>query len=335
MSCCLKVPITFLVLIYLQSLLPQPSIYGNIVKHLNHAVESQQFDEDLLDKLFSLADEIKENPKKYQLPGKILATVFYEPSTRTRLSFESAMLQLGGKVISTENAKEFSSVSKGESLEDSMRVISGYADIIALRHFEIGAAKRASEASHVPIVNAGDGAGQHPTQALLDLYTIKSRFQDPNGLTVSMVGDLKYGRTVRSLCYLLGRFYKLKLIFVAPPICAMADDIKTFLDNNEVSWKELDFEEALSQSDCVYMTRVQKERFLHMENYSKAADKYRIDSDTLPRLKENAIVMHPLPREREISPDVDDDPRMIYFEQAQNGVWIRMALILMLLSDDI
>lgn len=303
------------------------------MNRLYHAIESQQFDKETLDRIFELADEIREHPKKYQLPGKIMATLFYEPSTRTRLSFESAMLQLKGNVISTENAKEFSSFSKGESLEDTIKVVSGYADIIAIRHFEIGAAKRAASVSKVPIVNAGDGAGQHPTQALLDLYTIQRHFKDLDGLTVSMVGDLKYGRTTRSLCYLLGRFFKVKLIFVAPPICAMADDIKTFLNNNQIVWQELDFDDALGMSDCIYMTRVQKERFLHMENYAKAANKYRIDGSTLPKLKQNAIVMHPLPREREISPEVDEDPRMIYFEQAQNGVWIRMALILLLLGE--
>ncbi len=302
------------------------------MKKLEHAIESQQFDKDTLDYLFRLASEIKDDRTKYQLPGKILATLFYEPSTRTRLSFESAMLQLGGQVISTENAKEFSSNTKGESLEDTIKVVSGYADIVAIRHFEIGAAKRAASISSIPIVNAGDGAGQHPTQALLDLYTIQDHFEDLNGLTVAMVGDLKYGRTTRSLCYLLGRFFKVNIIFVAPPICAMADDIKAYLDSNSIPWKEMDFEHAVELADCIYMTRVQKERFLHMENYSKAADKYRIDLDTLHLLKDNAIVLHPLPREQEISPEVDHDPRMIYFEQAQNGVWVRMALIKMLLD---
>jgi aspartate carbamoyltransferase catalytic subunit len=299
----------------------------------DHVIESQQFDKETLDKLFGLADELRDNPDKYKLPGKIMASLFYEPSTRTRLSFESAMLKLGGSVISTENAKEFSSFSKGESLEDSIKVISGYADIIALRHFEIGAAKKAATSSSIPVVNAGDGAGQHPTQALLDLYTIQRHFQKLDGLTVAMVGDLRYGRTTRSLCYLLGRFFDIRIIFVAPPICTMADDIKEFLDKQNRSWQELDFEEALSKADCIYMTRVQKERFLHMENYAKAANKYQINKSSLPKMKSNAIVMHPLPREREISPEVDDDPRMIYFEQAQNGVWIRMALILMLIGD--
>lgn len=303
---------------------------------LKHVIESQQFDEQLLNRVFSLADQMRLNPRPYQLSGKILATLFYEPSTRTRLSFESAMLQLGGQVISTENAKEFSSFSKGESLEDTIEVISGYADIIALRHFEIGAAKRAASMSSIPILNAGDGAGQHPTQALLDLYTIQRHFKDINGLTICMVGDLRYGRTVRSLCYLFGRFYNVNLIFVSPIMCRMADDICQFLDENGIKYRqEENFNEAVKQSDCIYMTRVQKERFLDMERYLKAINQYRIDVSTLPFIKDNAIIMHPLPREQEISPDVDSDPRMIYFEQAKNGVWIRMALMAMLLYQDI
>ena len=304
------------------------------MKKLKHIVESQQFDKELFAHLFSLADSMKTNPSDYQMKDKILATLFYEPSTRTRLSFESAMLQLGGKVIATESAKEFSSFTKGESLEDTITVTSGYADIIALRHFEIGAAKRAASVSSKPIINAGDGAGQHPTQALLDLYTIQGHFPDINDLTVCMVGDLRYGRTVRSLCYLLGRFYKPRIIFVAPKICRMAEDIREYLTKNGVHWEEMDFENALKVSDCIYMTRIQKERFLDMNRYSQAVDHYRIDNSTIPLIKKNSIVLHPLPREKEISPEVDSDPRMKYFEQAQNGIWVRMALIHMLLSED-
>lgn len=305
------------------------------MSQFNHIVESQQFNEHILETIFAMADKMRIDPNAYQTPGKILATVFYEPSTRTRLSFESAMLLLGGRVISTENAKEFSSFSKGESLEDSIKTISGYADIIALRHFEIGSAKRAAAVSKIPIINAGDGAGQHPTQALLDLYTIKSHFEDINGITICMTGDLRYGRTVRSLCYLLGRFYKAKLLFVAPEICRMENDIRDFLDSYGVHWEEKDFHEALVESDCIYMTRVQKERFLDMKDYSQAVDKYRIDRSTLPYIRDNAIVMHPLPRESEIHPEVDDDPRMIYFQQAHNGVLVRMALISLLLNSEI
>ncbi len=305
------------------------------MEHLSHIIESQQFSEYIIDEIFSRADSIRKDAGPFQIPRKILATLFYEPSTRTRLSFESAMLQLGGRVISTENAKEFSSFSKGESLEDSIKVVSGYADIIALRHFEIGAAKRASRVSAKPIINAGDGAGQHPTQALLDLYTIKSYFENINELTICMVGDLRYGRTTRSLCYLLGRFTKARIIFVAPEICRMAADIRTFLDDNGVRWEERDFKQGLAEADCIYMTRVQKERFLDMKIYEQAVNQYKIDSSVLPQIKKNAIVMHPLPRESEIAPEVDDDPRMVYFEQAQNGVWVRMALISLMLNPNI
>ncbi|OGG94127.1 MAG: aspartate carbamoyltransferase [Candidatus Lambdaproteobacteria bacterium RIFOXYD2_FULL_50_16] len=300
---------------------------------LKHVYESQQFTQEFLDQLFILADQMRIDASKHQLPGKILASLFYEPSTRTRLSFEAAMLRLGGQVISTEMAKEFSSHSKGESLEDSIKVIGAYADVIALRHHEIGAAKRAALASSVPLINAGDGAGQHPTQALLDLYTIQRQFGEIDGLTVAMVGDLLYGRTTRSLCYLLGKFYKVKLIFVAPPICRMANDILSFLGEHGVSWsEETDLEKAAAQADCIYMTRVQKERFLDMERYQEAAQKYKIGPSMLEHIRPNAIVMHPLPRLEEISAEVDQDPRMVYFDQAANGLWVRMALIKSLLD---
>lgn len=302
---------------------------------LEHVVESQQFDRPLLERIFKLASDIRKNPTPYQQTGKILSTIFYEPSTRTRLSFETAMLKLGGNVIGTENAGDFSSVSKGETLEDTIRITSGYANIIALRHFEIGAAKKASKASDVPIINAGDGAGQHPTQALLDLYTIQDKFQKVDDLTISMVGDLKYGRTVRSLCYLLGRFKNVKIIFVAPKICQMNDDIKDYLDSVGIPWEEeSNLNNAAQKSDVIYMTRIQRERFLDMKEYEEAAHLYKIDNSTLPFLKEKSIVMHPLPRLDEIAAEVDNDPRMVYFEQAKNGLWIRMALIVMLLSPE-
>jgi len=302
------------------------------VEKLNHIIESQQFDRELLDYIFSLADLMKTDPSPFQIPGKIMATLFYEPSTRTRLSFESAMLQLGGNVISTESAQEFSSFSKGESLEDTIKVTAGYADIIALRHFEIGSAKLAASVSSKPIINAGDGAGQHPTQALLDLYTIRNHFNNINNLTVCMIGDLRYGRTVRSLCYLLGRFYNPRILFVSPKICRMEEDIRQFLTKNDVQWEEMDFQTAIKEADCIYMTRIQKERFLDMNLYAQAIDQFRLDKSVLPMIKPRAIVMHPLPREKEIHPELDDDPRMVYFEQAQNGVWIRMALIHLLLT---
>lgn len=301
-----------------------------------HITESQQFTLPFMNRIFTLAEEMRQDPKRYQLPGKIMATLFYEPSTRTRLSFETAMLRLGGSVIGSEMAQEFSSHSKGETLQDSIKVISNYADVIAIRYHEIGGAKVAEEASSVPVINAGDGAGQHPTQALLDLYTINRNFGKIDDLTILMVGDLLYGRTVRSLCYLLGRFYRVKLIFVSPPICRMGEDIKTFLDEHEVDWREEeDFDKALGEADCIYMTRIQKERFLDMARFEAASNKYRIDAGKMKLAKESAIVMHPLPRREEIDPAVDDDPRMKYFEQAANGVWVRMALIAYLLDEDL
>ncbi len=299
---------------------------------MHHIVESQQFTLAFLNQIYRLADEMQLDPRPYFMPNKIMATVFFEPSTRTRLSFESAMHRLGGNVISTEKAAEFSSHSKGESLEDSIRVLSGYADVIALRHFEIGSAKRAAKVSQVPVINAGDGAGQHPTQSLLDLYTIQANFGKIDGLTIALVGDLLYGRTVRSLCYLLGRFYQVKLLFVSPSICRMGQDIKDFLTGHNLPWEEVeDFNAALRAADCVYMTRIQKERFLDMDLYNNALNQYRIDKTKTPLLKEQAIVMHPLPRLDEINKEVDSDPRMKYFQQAANGVWVRMALITSLL----
>lgn len=301
---------------------------------IKHVLEAQQFDRALMEEIFRLSEQMRENPSAYQLKDKILATIFYEPSTRTRLSFEAAMHRLGGGVISTENAREFSSHTKGESLEDSIKVISGYADIVAIRHFEIGAAKTAASVSSIPIMNAGDGAGQHPTQSLLDMYTIQRHFPSIDGLTVCMVGDLKYGRTVRSLCYLLSRFSNIKLLFVAPKVCEMNWDIKEYLDEKNIEWEEVsDFPEAAERADVIYMTRVQKERFLDMGRYEEANNKYRIDDTIMQKLKDTSIVLHPLPRLFEIPAEYDDDPRMVYFEQAHNGVWVRMALISMLLGN--
>lgn len=305
-----------------------------MLQKLKHVLEAQQFDLELLKQIFNLANQMRVDASSFQI-NQILATIFYEPSTRTRLSFETAMLKLGGKVISTEKAKEFSSFTKGETLEDSIKVISNYADIIALRHFEIGAAKQASVVSSVPLINAGDGAGQHPTQSLLDLYTIENHFpQNIEHLTISLVGDLKYGRTVRSLCYLLSHYKKIKLIFVAPKICEMAWDIKSFLDKLNISWKETpNFNEAMSESDVIYMTRVQKERFLDMDRYKEACNIYKLDEHNIHCLPKHAIVLHPLPRLDEISATLDTDPRMVYFEQAKNGIWVRMALIYILLNN--
>ena len=267
------------------------------------------------------------------LDGCIMASLFYEPSTRTRFSFESAMLRLGGSVITTENAREFSSAAKGESLADSTRIMNGYADVIVMRHNEAGSAARAAEISTIPVINAGDGAGQHPTQALLDLYTIADAFSGIDGLKIAMVGDLRYGRTVRSLSYLLTKYADLEIIFVSPPVCRMEGDIKAYLDKNEISWREeADLDHVASEVDCVYMTRIQKERFHDPEDYKQAAGKYILTPERVRTMKPDAIIMHPLPRVDEIPKVVDDDPRARYFQQAQNGLYIRMALLYLLLS---
>ncbi|MDH4121711.1 MAG: aspartate carbamoyltransferase [Deltaproteobacteria bacterium] len=298
---------------------------------IRHIIESQQFDSGFLSALFQHSQDLSRSGRGGPLggTGTIMASLFYEPSTRTRFSFESAMYRLGGNVITTENAREFSSFAKGESLEDSIRILSGYADIIVMRHNEIGAAKRAASISSVPVLNAGDGAGQHPTQALLDLYTLHQKFHRLDNLRVAMVGDLRYGRTVRSLAYLLAKFKGVHLVFVAPEVCQMHDDILAYLDRQGVSYENnTNLDAVLPQVDCVYMTRIQKERFLDLNEYAEAAGKYRLSEENVHRMAPEAIIMHPLPRVEEIAPEVDSDPRAFYFHQAQNGLWVRMALIL-------
>lgn len=307
---------------------------------LKHVVESQQFDRELLESVFRTADEMKkdlygERRLAKVLDGKIMASLFYEPSTRTRFSFESAMRRLGGDVITTENAREFSSAAKGESLSDSTRIMNGYADIIVMRHNEAGSAVRAAEISSIPIINAGDGAGQHPTQALLDIYTIVDAFPEMNNLKIALVGDLRYGRTVRSLSYLLSKYENMEIIFVSPPVCKMESDIKAYLDKYDVPWREeTDLADVAREADCVYMTRIQKERFHSIDDYQEAASKYILTPDMVSEMKPDAIIMHPLPRVDEIPPEVDDAPQARYFEQAQNGLYIRMALLYLLLKND-
>ena len=300
---------------------------------VRHIVESQQFDKEFLADLFQRAEYFSTHGKITDLAGHTLASLFYEPSTRTRFSFEAAMYRLGGNVITTENAREFSSLAKGESLEDTIRIISGYVDVIVMRHNEIGAAKRAAEISTVPIINGGDGAGQHPTQALLDLYTLHQKFGRLEGLKVAMVGDLRYGRTVRSLTYLLAKYDGVELIFVAPPVSRMHDDIKDYLDRVGVTWREEeDLEAVLPKVHSVYMTRIQKERFLDQAEFEQASNAYRLTPENLATMAPGAALLHPLPRLDEIDPAVDGDPRALYFQQARNGLWIRMAIIQYLLS---
>jgi len=301
-----------------------------IGSRLRHVVESQQFSRPLLEELLDRADEMKRQPHHFsgRLAGQVMAALFYEPSTRTRLSFEAAMLRLGGRTMGTDNAREFSSAAKGETLEDTIRIVSGYADVIVLRHNEEGAAKRAAAVSSVPVINAGDGPGQHPTQALLDLYTIRDELGHIDGIRIAMVGDLANGRTVRSLTYLLSKFRDIRICFVAPPQVAMREDIKDHLDEHHVPWVETqDLDAVLPQVDVIYQTRIQKERFADEADYLALKGVYRISSATLERMKKDAIVMHPLPRVDEIAPEVDADPRAAYFRQARNGLFIRMALL--------
>ena len=306
-----------------------------ITSKMRHVVESQQFSRALLEELFARADEMKREPHRFigRLAGQVMAALFYEPSTRTRLSFEAAMLRLGGTTMGTDNAREFSSAAKGETLEDTIRIVSGYADVIVIRHNEEGAARRAAAVSSVPIINAGDGPGQHPTQALLDLYTIRDELNRIDGVRVAMVGDLANGRTVRSLTYLLSKFMDIKVWFVAPPQVAMGEELKTHLDENGVPWVETqDLNAALPEVDVVYMTRIQKERFADPEAYNAVKGVYRMDREAAALMRKYAILMHPLPRVDEIAPEVDDDPRAAYFRQARNGLHVRMALLDRLLS---
>jgi aspartate carbamoyltransferase catalytic subunit len=303
---------------------------------MRHIIEVEQFERPWTEALFRQSDEMRTvAPADRPLTGKILATLFYEPSTRTRLSFESAMLRLGGEVISTENAREFSSALKGETVEDTVRIIGGYADGIVIRHHEQGAAARAARVSPVPVINGGDGPGEHPTQALLDLYTIHHELGTFDGLTISLVGDLRYGRAVRSLALLLGMSKRTKLIFVSPPAVPMGDDVKHYLDTQGVDWHdEENLLEAVAESDVVYQTRIQRERFATPDEARAAEGHYIVTPDTMKSMKPDAILLHPLPRVAEIAADVDHDPRAAYFRQARNGVFVRMALLNELLGTE-
>src|SRR5467141_3003598 len=301
-----------------------------IGSRLQHVIESQQFSRPLLEELLDRAEEMKAQPHHFsgRLNGQVMAALFYEPSTRTRLSFEAAMLRLGGRTMGTDNAREFSSAAKGETIEDTIRIVSGYSDVIVLRDYEEGAARRAAAVSSVPVINAGDGPGQHPTQALLDLYTIRDELGHIDGIRIAMVGDLANGRTVRSLAYLLSKFRDIRISFVAPPQVAMRDDLKTHLDEHHISWVETeDLESVLPEVDVVYMTRIQKERFADPDAYNAVKGIYRLDARSLALMRKYSIVMHPLPRIDEIAPEVDEDPRAAYFRQARNGLPVRMALL--------
>ncbi|KEI09251.1 aspartate carbamoyltransferase catalytic subunit [Clostridium sp. K25] len=287
-----------------------------------------------LDDIFSLADKILENPKKYSkvCEGKLLATIFYEPSTRTRLSFEAAMLRLGGRVLGFSDAN-CSSVSKGESLEDTIKIISGYTDVIAIRHPEEGSAQIASVNSYVPVINAGDGGHQHPTQTLTDLFTIKKLKGSFSNHTIGLCGDLKFGRTVHSLVKALSRYENNKFILISPEELKIPDYIKEFLIEEKIQFEEVEkLEDVIEDLDVLYMTRVQKERFKNQEEYIRLKDTYVLDEEKMKMTKNDMIVLHPLPRVNEIDIKVDKDDRACYFKQARLGMFARMALIAKLLG---
>ena len=302
---------------------------------MRHLMSPLDFSVEELDKLLYLANDIEAHPEKYahKCDGKKLATCFYEPSTRTRLSFEAAMLNLGGSVLGFHSA-DSSSAAKGESVSDTIRVISCYADICAMRHPKEGAPLVASEKSRIPVINAGDGGHQHPTQTLADLLTIRSIKGRLNNITIGFCGDLKFGRTVHSLINALIRYDNVRIVLISPEELKVPDYVRDdVLRANNIEFKEVEkLEDAMGELDVLYMTRVQKERFFNEEDYVRLKDFYILTKEKMELAKDDMIVLHPLPRVNEISVDVDDDPRACYFRQAQYAVYVRMALILTLLG---
>ncbi len=300
---------------------------------MRHLLSPLDFSVEELSDLLDLANDIEKNPKKYAhaCDGKKLATLFYEPSTRTRLSFEAAMHNLGGNVIGFATA-DSSSASKGESVSDTIRIISCYADICAMRHPKEGAATVASLKSSIPVINAGDGGHQHPTQTLTDLLTIRSLKGRLDNITIGLCGDLKFGRTVHSLINALVRYENVKFVLISPPELRVPsyirEEVLKGFDFEEVT----DLEHAIPKLDILYMTRVQKERFFNEDDYIRMKDCYILDKAKMRLAKDDMLVLHPLPRVNEISVEVDDDPRAAYFKQVQYGVYVRMALILRLLE---
>ena len=302
---------------------------------MRHLMSPLDFSVEELDKLLDLANDIEAHPEKYahKCDGKKLATCFYEPSTRTRLSFEAAMLNLGGSVLGFHSA-DSSSAAKGESVSDTIRVISCYADICAMRHPKEGAPLVASEKSRIPVINAGDGGHQHPTQTLADLLTIRSIKGRLNNITIGFCGDLKFGRTVHSLINALIRYDNVRIVLISPEELKVPDYVRDdVLRANNIEFKEVEkLEDAMGELDVLYMTRVQKECFFNEEDYVRLKDFYILTKEKMNLAKDDMIVLHPLPRVNEISVDVDDDPRACYFRQAQYAVYVRMALILTLLG---
>ena len=305
---------------------------------MRHLISPLDFSVEELDKLLTLANDIENNPDKYAdaCKRKKLATCFYEPSTRTRLSFEAAMLNLGGSVLGFAGA-DSSSAAKGESVSDTIRVISSYADICAIRHPKEGAALVAASKSDIPVINAGDGGHQHPTQTLTDLLTIRSLKGRLDNLTIGLCGDLKFGRTVHSLIHALSRYENVKFILISPEELRVPEYIREdVLAAKGIEYQEVErLEDAIGELDALYMTRVQRERFFNEEDYIRLKDFYILDKAKMEPAKKDMLVLHPLPRVNEISVEVDDDPRAVYFKQVQYGVYVRMALILTLLGIEV
>lgn len=294
-------------------------------------ISVKQFSPALLDHVFHLADEMRVLVERFGsadlLQGKIMANLFYEPSTRTSSSFMGAMMRLGGQVIPI-NSVTYSSVSKGESLGDTVRTLECYADVIVLRHYEVGAAREAAYWANKPIINAGDGVGEHPTQALLDAYTIKRELGRLEDLNVALIGDLLFGRTVHSLTRLLSQNPNLSFRFVSPKLLRLPEEIREELDAAGISYSEHEsLDEVIGEVDLLYVTRVQKERFTDLDDYERLKNYYIITPDVLRSAQEHTIVMHPFPRVGEITIEVDEDPRAAYFRQVQNGLYVRMAIL--------
>ena len=302
---------------------------------MRHLMSPMDFSVEELDTLMDLADDIQKDPAKYahKCDGKILATCFYEPSTRTRLSFESAMLRLGGQVLGFATA-DSSSAAKGESVSDTIRIISSYADICAMRHPKEGAPMVAASKSWIPVINAGDGGHQHPTQTLTDLMTIRSLKGSLSNMTIGLCGDLKFGRTVHSLINALIRYENVSFVFISPPELKIPDYIREdVLIKNNVKFEEvIKLDDVMPKLDILYMTRVQRERFFNEEDYVRLKDFYVLNKEKMALAKKDMMVLHPLPRVNEISVEVDEDERAMYFKQVKYGMYIRMALILTLLE---
>ena len=304
---------------------------------MRHFLNPLDFSVEELDQVLDLAERIRQNPERYNevAKGKKIATLFYEPSTRPRLSFEAAMLNLGGAVLGFSSA-DSSSASKGESVADTIRIISGYADICAMRHPKEGAPLVAATKSSIPVINAGDGGHQHPTQTLTDLFTIRTLKGRLDGLTIGLCGDLLFGRTVHSLIFALSRYDNIRFVLISPPQLKIPDSVRQLaLEAKNIEYKEVTgLEDVIGELDILYMTRIQRERFFSEDEYLRLKDSYILDAEKMKLAGPDCLVMHPLPRVNEIATEVDDDPRAVYFKQAHFGVYARMALIMTLLGLD-